>query len=330
MDSTATGARSLRLRCFAVVSLLTVYLAPVARSAPANAGSGNGSHARAELRAITRVVGDTTASIEVRLSRSARIRAPKGHGVSPDVRVSGRGRTAGVVIVSEDWGGALGPDELLIVNRWGLCDQPGCDPGKNVIHNFRGLRRDEKGRGVLPAGDYTLHILADETPVEVTLRLDGAPQGEAVLRPRGPSAVDFRVPEMTIEQEADGSYTYGAGSDFRSGTNGVSYSLLYVRARQKLNPFNGGICHINSPTGPPPPAYGPQCYALTAVGLGKGFYLINENVEDREFSLLPLIGYHDQGVTPPNVDGRRGLGAWASTPYPLEDFVFMGMFVEAP
>lgn len=320
----------MKLKCFTIVSLLTIYLAPVAQTSPANAEPGNSSQTRAQLRAITKVVGDRTASIKVRLSHSARIRAPKDHEVSPDVRVSGRGRTAGVVIVSEDWGGALGPDELLIVNRWGLCDQPGCDPGRNVIHSFRGLRRDKKGRGVLPAGNYTLHILADQTPVEVTLRLDGAPRGEAVLRPRGPSAVDFRAPEMTVEHEVDGLYAYGAGSDFHSGANGVSYSLLYVRARQELNPFNGGICHINSPTGPPRPAYGPQCYALTAVGLGKGFYLIDENVEDREFALLPLIGYHDQGVTPPNVDGKRGLGAWALTPYPLEDFVFMGLFVEAP
>ncbi|MGI8775230.1 MAG: hypothetical protein ACR2KQ_09525 [Actinomycetota bacterium] len=232
--------------------------------------------------------------------------------------------------MNEDWGGALGPDEFLIINRWGLCHGVGCSPQGNAIYSFRGLRRDKHGRGILPAGNYVLHVLADGTPVEVTLHLDGAPQGVTTLRPRDVSTVDFQVPEVTIEKQAAGSYVYGAGSDFRAGQNGVSLSLLYARADQHLNPFSGGVCHIDSPTGPPPSAYGPQCYALTAVGLGKGFYLINEDVEDEEFALLPLIGYHSQGIKPPNLDGKRGLGAWAMTSYPLEDFRFMGLFLEAP
>ncbi len=57
---------------------------------------------------------------------------------------------------------------------------------------------------------------------------------------------------------------------------------------------------------------------------------MNEDVGDREFALLPLVSYNDQGIKPPNLDGRRGLGAWATTPYPLTAFRFMGFFVEAP
>lgn len=314
--------------------VLTLLAVPtlLAAALPSNAGARAPSHPRERpaLKAVTKIVGSRTGSLSVLLPRQATITIAREHGPSPDATISGSGRYAGVVLVSEEWKGGLLHEDVFIANRWGLCESRGCDPGRDVIYDYRGLTRNRAGEAIIEAGSYELHILADDTPVEVMLRLHGAPKGTTTLRPDGPSTLDFGAPDMTVENDAAGSYVYGAGDDFYGGAVGFSSSVLYVEAADELNPFNGGICHIDSPSGPPGPAYGPQCYALTAAGLGEGFYLVNEQIDDREFALLPLVSYHNQGVKPPNLDGRRGLGAWVTTPYPLTSFRFMAFFVEAP
>jgi hypothetical protein len=249
-------------------------------------------------------------------------------GPNAGIRIEGAGRYAGVVLVRDDWEGGLLLSDFLLAGRWGLCDDAGCDPGERVVNDVRGLARDDRGRAIIPPGDYTLHLVADSAPVKVTLNLQGAPRGRTTLLPSGDPLVDFDAPSTDPTDVNAGSNLRSAGASFDSGRIGFSASLLYAAADQELDPFNGGICQINSPAAPPTEAgYGPHCFALTRAGLGPGFYLLNRSIDRRTLAMLPLFTYHDQNVQPPNLDGSRGLGAWTATPYELTEFRFMGLFV---
>lgn len=286
---------------------------------------------RPELRATTVVVGDETSSVQVHLPRPARIDAhdpmTREDGPNPDIRIEGAGRYAGVVLVRDDWAGGVHTSDFLLAGRWGLCDAPGCAP-ESVVNDVRGLARDAHNNAIVPAGDYTLHLVADSARVKVTLRLAGAPPGTATFHPDGEAMVDFDAPAVEATDVNAASNLRSAGGRFDSGRIGFSASLLYVRAGQDLDPFNGGVCQINSPAAPPDVSgYGPHCFALTRAGLGNGFYLLNRSIDRRTLAMLPLFTYHDQYVQPPNLDGSRGLGAWAATPYDITEFRFMGLFV---
>ncbi len=285
-----------------------------------------------ELRATTVITGDETSSVQVHLSQPARVDArdpmKRLGGPNRSIRIAGAGRYAGIVLVRDDWEGGVQHSDFFLAGRWGLCDDPGCDPRRRVINDVRGLSRDDQGRAILPPGDYTLHLVADAAPVKVTLTLEGAPQGRTILSPEGESRVDFDAPRVDPTDVNVGSNLRSAGASFEAGRVGFSASLLYVRAEQDLDPFNGGVCQIDSPGGPPDPAgYGPHCFALTRAGLGPGFYLLNRSIDDRSLAMLPLLVYTDQFIQPPNLDGTRGLGAWAATPYDVTEFRFMGLFV---
>lgn len=305
-----------------VISLLAITLTP--------AGAA-GAH-RTELTATTVVSGSRTASIQVHLSHDARINADdpmrRRGGANPGIRIDGPGRYAGVILVRDDWEGGVHPWDFFVAGRWGLCEEAGCEPGARVVNDVRGLERDRRDRAILPAGDYTLHIVADDAPVTVTLTLVGAPRGRTVVHPTGAPMVDFDAPAADPTDVNAGSNVHSAGASFEAGRIGFSASLMYVRAKQALDPFSGGVCQIDSPGGPPEPfGYGPHCFALTRAGLGPGFYLLNRSINDHTLAMLPLFVYGDQFVQPPNVDGTRGLGAWAATPYELTEFRFMGLFV---
>lgn len=285
-----------------------------------------------ELRTTTVITGDRTASIAVHLSHTARLDArdptTRVGGPNPGIRIDGPGRYAGIVLVRDDWNGGVHLTDFLLAGRWGLCDGAGCDPGTHVVNDVRGLDRDDRGRAILSPGDYTLHLVADAAPVTVRLTLEGAPEGKTILRPNGDAMVDFDAPSADATDVNVGTNVRSAGASFDTGRVGFSASLLYAAANQDLDPFNGGVCQINSPTGPPDATgYGPHCFALTRAGLGPGFYLVNRSLDQRKLAMLPLFTYHDQYVQPPNLDGRRGLGAWAATPYELTEFRFMGLFV---
>lgn len=324
MDLPHRPANRRRLwRSVAVACLVAAVVEPSSAAVPLK---------RLELRATTVIAGDETSSVQVHLSQSARVDArdpmKRLGGPNPSIRIAGGGRYAGIVLVRDDWKGGVLHTDFFLAGRWGLCDDPGCDPRRRVINDVRGLRRDDQGRAILPAGDYTLHLVADAAPVEVTLTLEGAPQGRTILSPEGESMVDFDAPRVDPTDVNAGSNLRSAGASFEAGRVGFSASLLYVRAEQDLDPFNGGVCQIDSPGGPPDPAgYGPHCFALTRAGLGPGFYLLNRSIDDRSLAMLPLLVYTDQFVQPPNLDGTRGLGAWVATPYDMAEFRFMGLFV---
>jgi hypothetical protein len=317
-----------RVRVLALVSL-ALFLSSLLHTAESSAREPSSAR-RDALMARTVVVGSRTSSMAVHLETSASLNLKILHGSdgpTPDIRVHGNGRYAGVVLVSNDWDGGLLIEDFLIAGRWGLCSSQGCDPGVRRIQDVRGLARDGD-EGILPAGDYTLHLVTDGSPIRVAMRLVGAQEGRSILRPNGPALVDFKAPRSTIAQEAGGAQVVGAGADFVGGSVGFTSSLMYAKADQKLDPFSGGVCQINSPTAPPNQvSYGPQCYAMTLSGLGTGHYLLNRSLKSKSFALMPVSTYHNQGVQPPNIDGKRGLGAWAATPYPLEEFRFMGLYV---
>ncbi len=170
------AGRTIRTKSTALALLATATLVSPALPSDAEARAPARSDEGPVLTSVTKIVGSRTASVSVRLPHDATLTFPR-HGPSPDATITGSGRYAGVVLVSEEWEGGLLHEDVFIANRWGFCEQRGSDPEKDVLYNYRGLTRNRAGDAVLPAGTYRLHVLADGAPVEVTLRLHGAPRG---------------------------------------------------------------------------------------------------------------------------------------------------------
>lgn len=246
-------------------------------------------------------------------------------GPNSDVSISGKGAFVGVAFVNRSTDEAVTMRNLLIVGRWDVCDGGGC-PREHVYY-VQG--NASARRVVLLPGTYDVHLIGGPGPIEITLRFHGGTGGATKVVADEPSPVDLKAPPAEVTRTDQGAYVASSGSEFDTGRVGFSVSLMYVRAERPLDSLSGGVCQINGPTAPPRHLFGPQCFALTRAGFGPGHYSIAESVRGREYTLMPLFSYaeNDMGQMP-TLDGRRGLGAWVATPYPLQDFRFAGLFVK--
>lgn len=290
---------------------------------------GDAAGARPRIAGVTTLSstgGPKSAVVEVPSKvwiDSAAIDARKD-GPNPDVSISGRGAFVGVAFVNRSTDEAVTMRNVLIVGRWDVCDGGSC-PREHVYYVQGNVSAH---RAVLGPGTYDVHLIGGSGPIEITLRFHGGAGGSTEVVADEPSAVDLKAPAAEVTQTDQGAYVASSGSEFDAGRVGFSVSLMYVRAERPLDSLSGGVCQINGPTAPPRHFFGPQCFALTRAGFGPGHYSVAESVRGREYTLMPLFSYAENDLGQmPTLDGRRGLGAWVSTPYPLQEFRFAGLFV---
>lgn len=310
-----------RIRGLAAAAAMLVALATL----PASVAQASPT----ELRRVTTFRSEGSASTAVVVPRKVTFDASSDDrrvdGPNPDVRISGSGAFVGVAFVNRATDEALLMRNLVMVGRWDVCDAARC-PGPEHVYYVQGNASADEA--VLLPGEYDVHVIAERGPVEITLRLAGAAPGSTTIVADGPAATDLQAPTADVTTTPRGDYLARAGSSFDAGSVGFSVSLMYVRADRRLDQLTGGVCQINGPVGPPHDVFGPQCFALSRAGLGPGYYNVAESVDDREYALMPLFSYAENDLGQMrSLDGRRGLGAWVATPYPLQDFRFAGVFV---
>ncbi|HEV3475453.1 MAG TPA: hypothetical protein VG602_08810, partial [Actinomycetota bacterium] len=151
-------------------------------------------------------------------SRSAtmRVRVPSGAAVlEPTVNIAKPGRYGGVVFVEDVPAGEGG---ALLISRLGptaLCDEGGCSPSPVHVFSYSGGEwfdeNERLGAGFLTAGTYTVHLLADSAPTEVSVRLAGRP-GDITLRPETPADVAIQPLQGRVPQGPAPSLFWDGGS----------------------------------------------------------------------------------------------------------------------
>jgi hypothetical protein len=133
-----------------------------------------------------------------------------------DYPVSGGGRFAGIVLVGpEGW-----RDTMLEVILFNRCTTRGCrPPGRRDDLAFLTDRRGE-WTDTLPAGDYTLYLIADGSPVEVVLNLRG-PTGITRLTPPPSRNLTIKTLRTVVAAGPKSlQVTYGAAGTGRLGPRG--------------------------------------------------------------------------------------------------------------
>ena len=241
--------RSTRGRLAAAVAVFVATLLP----APGQARSPEDG--AVTLGAVNTFTASTTAGLRVRIPNPATFEP----GVaSRDIRVSGSGRMAGYVLVEDD-------DDVerrvTLMTTWSrFCGRPGCgedDPffwhgGTNV-----GYDPDTKVR-TLPPGDYFLYVIADGTPVTVTLRLDGlSGRRRGELTDPVDAGIASPSPRAVVEPSKT-TYWFGEEVEF-SGPTGIAIPLIrFEMGRAVLNRREACYYH-DGPKAPEQVAYGPGC-----------------------------------------------------------------------
>lgn len=248
------GRREKRCSFWPVVSALAL-IASSMTLAPAQA-----ARTPLVLGASNTFTASRTAGAWVRLPESTWLDLDKG------VKVVGRGRIAGFILVQRE---ARNNNERFVLAGWDIsyCQTPGCGSRKRRMW-FTGFKveRGPKGGTVdVPAGDYLLYVIADRTPVRVTINPHGL-KGENRVRLTEPANSAIRTPEPSISGvPGQKIYSWGSTAELR-GTVGYLLTLFRIRGRD----WQGGrwdACFYKDPP-PRPLAYGPRC----PTGGGVGWY----------------------------------------------------------
>lgn len=187
-----------------------------------------------------------------------------------------------------------------------------CSPDRYYNFLYDGSYSDRETRTLRP-GSYTLYVFADR-PVRIKLRLNRAAEGIVHLSPRPTSRIDLLPPTARQDQRPLATLWW-AGESYTAGEVGLAFSLLYMRGRD-LAGTRAQNCQYRLV--PPPPAevaYGPHCYnAAFYFGAGYDIFL-PQDFSEREFVVLFLSTYHDQGTNFSN--GLLGNGFYVQSPHRL-------------
>lgn len=195
----------LRIALTAVITLAAGLAAPPAQAAPPT------------LAGTTVVTGSSTAGMRVRLTRSISLPLDR----RGQVRISGNGRTVGIVLTRADLAEPMRPTYAYV--RFGFCTKPGCR-AKETHDGPIGFNPGEGGRLRLTPGDYQLYVVADGSPVTATISLPGLP-GTTRLRPGVRNRFGPRTP--TVRSPAGSSNVYGAGDMHEfGGFGGLSLQAI--------------------------------------------------------------------------------------------------------
>lgn len=269
------------------------------------------------------ITGRRSAMVDVRIPRKAQanVRLDVGKRTGPNhwIDIEGAGRAAGFALMPDPPSDDLS-SRFLMATRLSKCAVRGCSSRHDPIIFMRPFTFGDGPQLIdLPRGRYRLYLIADGTRVKITLRLKGL-SGTRRIQPRKAAPVDVQAPRTRVFTQGSKRSIYSAGSTYKSGSRGFFVSAIYVLGRR----FEGaawGMCAYNAPPPPEQTAYGPHCSALTyGAGLGAGsFGFFSGGPNARGFWVVIMSSYGPGGI-PPNLDGRRGLGAWYASPGPLDEF----------
>lgn len=245
------GPRKKRWSFWSGVSVLAL-MASSMTLAPAQAG-----RAPLVLGKANTFTASRTAGAWVRLPKDAWLDLDKGVGVV------GRGRVAGFILIHRE-GGRSG---RFVLETWDLayCKSPGCGPRKRELW-FTGfnVERGPKGGTVdIPAGDYLLYVIADQTPVRVTINPHGL-RGQNRVRLTEPANSAISTPQPSLSGvPGEKIYSWGSTAELR-GTVGYFLSMFRIRGRD----WQGGRWQSCVYQGEPPPrpvAFAPPCPTASSL-----------------------------------------------------------------
>ncbi len=209
-----------------------------------------------DLRAVNTIVGDETTMMRVRLPEDV-VFNYELEGEYPAISISGGGRFAGVLLTKANVEDVS--RSSVLAGRVGFCERRGCEPGGGESLMFtRASGPGDAGERILDAGDYLLYLIADDTAVEVVLRLDGL-RGRQTLRPSGAASYGLGAPPVKMSGEpARATYWDGQSVDF-SGRAAIVVSMLSVEVDHWVGGKLGSCIYRGEPVAPDPIAYGPRC-----------------------------------------------------------------------
>lgn len=147
-----------------------------------------------------------------------------GGGESSAVSIEGHGRAIGLVIVPRQ---ATPDSDSLRLLSVPQCGPAGCTSGRTeyVAGYLDSDQSTESKLHTLPAGEYTLHLVTDGTPVRVTL--DTAESGGETWRPTVPTSLTWAnyAPART------GPYATAAGKQSIAGPRGILFNFLSFKSQ---------------------------------------------------------------------------------------------------
>lgn len=204
---------------------------------------------------------------------------------SPDIRIEGDGRMTGFVLLQED---ATVQDRIAVMTTLSrFCKEPGCESGDDPFFWHGGanspMDRETKVR-TLPAGNYLLYVIADATPVTVTLRLHGLSGTRRMNLTRPADGAITIPPVRTSVEPGKAAYWFGDEVDF-SGPSGVAIPLIRFETGKAVS-NRREVCYYNgSPNIPDAFAYGPGCPTADAgVAVQETGFADGHEVVDGYFS----------------------------------------------
>jgi hypothetical protein len=288
-----------------------VLLAAVAVSSPIQAG---------QIPALTganTLTSEGTGWVDVRIPAGARIdlrrQLLRKQGPNSGFSIKqGTGAFAGLILESAD---RASVSDRIVLGQFNPCDSAACTlPVFNYVSPAEGSVRFDTGEKTprflpLREGRYRLWVVGEETTT-VKLDLRGL-QGTQTITARDEAAADVKHLPSQLGTRG-GDTTFAAGATFNSGSQGILIANLFVKAKG-VESFDWGICAYNGPDAPPEMiAYGPHCTVLVRA-MGAGFSGQFAGLKDGYFVAQFSTTYAESHF-PPNVTGRRGLGAWYVTP----------------
>lgn len=280
-----------------------------------------------ELTETTTIVTSTSGWVDVVLPEDV-VMSPKNEG-NPDVTVSGTGRYVALELYrlgADHWSSSSGLSAWRLPAFQGGTTftygsgrpEPECEdelvPGDPVPED---CTYPEQERIELLQGRYRLWVVADGSPVTITLRLRGLDDGETRLRPvnrlRG---LQQELPAR--EAQGDEVVTFGA-----DGLSGYVWGRVFATATLTgtATVDAASVCARQDSDGTPPFAYGYRCPSGT--GGSDRLTVRAAGQEYQTWSGYVTSGYADEdaplglGGSYTSTDGVRlgsTLGVWMEPP----------------
>ena len=299
--------------CTALVVLTSAAVVGAAPQERASAGSSE----VVTLGRVNVIEGTASATINVVVPKKATfdltLRPYRPEGPTRGMSVTGAGRAVGIALTPPPpvYGLLFGTPRFLVSGRFGECNEPGCDPGRDVVNfqqPFVFPGQAERTRHTLSPGKYRLQLIADGAPVRIRLVLEGL-KGRTHITPTAPGSVDLKTPTVRASYLGGPSY-FAAGDTFAGGRRGVALSFLSVRGPKGPLYSSYGMCgfYRDEVDVPDSAAYGPQCLARP------GQIVTGSWNDARRFDVVFYQGYAQSDLPP--TDLSRGHGVWFESPNP--------------
>lgn len=234
-----------------VVSLLkspaTMASGSVPSCAPPLPGEAPELAEPVEVCRTTILTGTKAGFVRVRLPQETSFSLENQYSANPDVKVEGAGAFVGFALLTS---GTSGPD----------MDAPGVLLGRypqgahtdRIVGRLFGDLETWCRPCVFPAGAYLLYLLADQTPVRITIHFSGL-SGQVELTPDTEVAFRARMQTIRLQDETRSIYLAGGGGDLYS--EGIIWTAVW--AAGSINVYQRwavGLYTFGEPS-----VYLPQC-----------------------------------------------------------------------